>query len=93
MDEKQHREMSEFRHKLPLEVNERFLKQGRQKIGTDTAVLPEFDLDLYKFIKNRIEKEKIDYVLYGHIGDSHLHANMFPVNETQRKTALSYIQK
>ena len=63
-----------FRHALPAAVNERVAHNGMPKVGTDFAVpdsaLPEM-MAAYAEVT-------LPYVLFGHIGDNHLHMNLFP---------------
>lgn len=72
-----------FRHALPETVNqiigERALAHpGLTKLGTDFAV-PENALDaMMKNYRDTLENTGLEYVLFGHIGDNHLHANILP---------------
>ena len=63
-----------FRHALPAAVNERVAHNGMPKVGTDFAVpdsaLPEM-MAAYAEVT-------LPHVLFGHIGDNHLHMNLFP---------------
>jgi D-lactate dehydrogenase (cytochrome) len=34
-----------------------------------------------------LNESKLDYVIFGHIGDNHLHANILPKNETEAQKA------
>jgi D-lactate dehydrogenase (cytochrome) len=70
--------LKEFRHKIALKVNDIISSRGLVKVGTDTAV-PDVNFKIfYDFTKDLIENNNIDYVVYGHIGNSHLHFNMLP---------------
>ncbi|MGV7221296.1 MAG: FAD-binding oxidoreductase [Nitrospinales bacterium] len=68
----------EFRHRLPLIINEENSRQGRVKIGTDMAVPDKFFIELMQFYRKTLEKSNLDYVVFGHIGDNHLHVNLLP---------------
>jgi D-lactate dehydrogenase (cytochrome) len=72
------RKFHELRHKLPLIINEENSRQGRVKIGTDMAVPDKYFLELMRFYRKTLEKSNLDYVVFGHIGDNHLHINMLP---------------
>lgn len=72
-----------IRHSVSNLVNEFVAQKGFRKLGTDTAVPDRELINYYYFSKNLVEKEKIDYVIYGHIGNSHLHLNMLPKNEEE----------
>jgi len=78
-------EMKRFRHLVPETVNTIIGRRkkdipGLHKIGTDTAV-PEGKLrEFLSIARSAIEKEGVEYVVFGHIGDNHLHINMLPVS-------------
>ncbi len=63
-----------LRHAVPAGINEQVVRNGMPKVGTDLAV-PDAALremmDLY-------ESSAFDHVLFGHIGDNHLHLNLLP---------------
>jgi FAD/FMN-containing dehydrogenase len=68
-----------FRHALPEELNKLVRKHGIQKLGTDFAVpfdRNEVILDYYR--KRCNESFPGQYVIFGHIGDAHLHVNLLP---------------
>ena len=92
-NEKEHKFLANIRHSLPLAVNDIVSKSGFRKIGTDTAIPKEFFNDFYYFMEEIFSDSKIEYVIFGHIGDCHLHGNLFPKNEDEFKKALEiYIQ-
>ena len=37
-----------------------------------------------KFYKEKLDESGLDYVIFGHIGDNHLHANLIPKNRTKK---------
>lgn len=83
MSDKEHEKFREFRHQLPLKIVEINRKNNQQKFGTDIAV-PNIKLkEFYKFLLARIKQINVDYVIYGHIGNSHFHANIFYKNEKE----------
>ena len=69
-----------FRHSLAEKVNERIRRTGFMKIGTDYAVPLDRNREMMAaFIAKRLDKEMPGkYVIYGHIGDAHVHVNAFP---------------
>ncbi|MEO8043146.1 MAG: FAD-linked oxidase C-terminal domain-containing protein, partial [Acidobacteriota bacterium] len=75
--------MREFRHALPVAVNEFIAKHKQRKVGTDMAVPDEKFPGFLKFYKDTLDASSIDYVIFGHIGDCHLHANLLPKNEVE----------
>ncbi len=79
--------MREFRHALPVAVNERVVKNKQKKIGTDMAVPDECFASFLRFYKQKLDESELDYVIFGHIGDNHLHANILPKNDVEAATA------
>lgn len=76
--EQDREKMREFRHALPVSVNERIVKYKQKKVGTDMAVPDENFASFLKFYKEKLDASGLDYVIFGHIGDCHLHANLLP---------------
>ena len=75
--------LQEFRHAISLKVNEFISKNNFRKLGTDVAV-PDLNFEeLYYYSKNEVEQARLDYVIYGHFGNSHMHLNMLPKNNTE----------
>ncbi len=70
--------IEQFRHSLPLKVNEYISRNNLRKLGTDVAVPHENFANLYFYSKEIVGKENIDYVIFGHFGNSHMHLNMLP---------------
>ena len=68
----------EFRHAIPALINEENSRLKRTKIGTDMAVPDLYFFDMMNFYKNELESSGIDYVVFGHLGDNHLHINFLP---------------
>jgi D-lactate dehydrogenase (cytochrome) len=85
--EQDREKMREFRHALPVSVNERVVRNRQKKIGTDMAVPDEKFASFLKFYKEKLNESKLDYVIFGHIGDNHLHANLLPKNDDEATNA------
>lgn len=74
-----------FRHAIPESVNmlidlRRQKEPGLTKLGTDMAV-PDRELDSIVELYNKRLKEKgLDSVMFGHIGNNHIHVNILPNN-------------
>jgi FAD/FMN-containing dehydrogenase len=80
-----------FRHTLPELVNALVLGRGFLKMSTDFAVPLDRSREMMTFYRARLESEmRGKYVIYGHIGDAHVHVNVLPANEgdVERGTAL-----
>ena len=79
--------MRAFRHALPVTVNERITRQGQRKVGTDMAV-PDANFESFlRYYRETLDASGLDYVIFGHIGDCHLHANMLPKNADEAEKA------
>lgn len=85
--EQDHEKMRGFRHALPVSVNERIVRYGLKKVGTDMAVPDEKFAGFLKFYKDTLDASGLDYVIFGHIGDCHLHANILPKNADEATAA------
>ncbi len=79
--------MRAFRHALPVSVNERITHYKQKKIGTDMAVPDENFAGFLRFYKQTLDTSALDYVIFGHIGDNHLHANILPKNNSEAEKA------
>lgn len=93
LNENERSRLKEFRHKIPLKVNDIISGRGLVKIGTDTAVPDDKFREFYSFTINLIKQNNLDYVVYGHIGNSHLHFNMLPKDENELKLGRSLYGK
>jgi D-lactate dehydrogenase (cytochrome) len=82
----------EFRHKLPQLINEFLRSSGQMKAATDIAVPWEKFREMYDFYKEVGEKSNINYVNFGHIGESHLHFNFLPRNESESQQVKEFIK-
>ena len=87
MNEKDKAQFIEFRHRISAKVNEFITSRNLRKLGTDFAV-PDNELKNFYFqLKNDVNKAGLDYVIYGHFGNSHIHLNMLPKNAVEFETA------
>jgi FAD/FMN-containing dehydrogenase len=78
----------QFRHALPEVVNATVLRRGFLKMGTDYAVPIRQSRAMLGYYRERLERELPgQYVIYGHIGDAHVHVNMLPASKEQAETA------
>ncbi len=68
----------QFRHSLPERVNNRIRNSGFMKLSTDYAVPIEHTRDIMRIYRNTLDSSfKDHYVIFGHIGDAHVHINTF----------------
>ncbi|HEY6437295.1 MAG TPA: FAD-binding oxidoreductase [Ignavibacteriaceae bacterium] len=87
MNEKDKSKFIEFRHRISAKVNEFISSRNLRKLGTDFAV-PDNELKNFYFqLKNDVSKAGLDYVIYGHFGNSHIHLNMLPKNAIEFEIA------
>ncbi len=77
-----------FRHALPEAVNDLVRRRGLTKMGSDFAVPVARDREMLRVYRERLEREfPGQYVIFGHIGDAHLHVNILPANDEEWKQA------
>jgi len=73
-----------FRHSLPEKVNETVIRNGFMKVGSDCAVPLEKNREMLLWYREVVEREMPgQYVVYGHIGDAHVHVNFLPRTKEQ----------
>ena len=85
--ERDREKMRAFRHALPVAVNERIVRHGQRKVGTDMAV-PDANFPAFlRFYKDALDSSNLEYVIFGHIGDGHLHANILPKDRGEAERA------
>jgi len=75
--------MKDFRHAVPEAVNTVIAERKRvvpeiHKIGTDMAVPDAYLRDVLKLYHRELEASGLQHVIFGHIGDNHLHVNILP---------------
>lgn len=78
-----------LRHAIPAGVNEEVIRNKMPKVGTDLAV-PDEGL---RTMMDAYEASPLPYVLFGHIGDNHLHLNLLPKTEEELVIARAYYDK
>ena len=86
-NEHDHAEMRAFRHDLPVMVNEWLARHGQRKVSTDTAVPDEAFPTLLRSYRERLRAGRFQHVIFGHIGDSHVHVNVMPRDAVERAAA------
>jgi FAD/FMN-containing dehydrogenase len=73
-----------FRHALPEAVNALILGRGLLKMSTDFAVPLDRNREMMAFYRQTLEAGMPgQYVIYGHIGDAHVHVNLLPATEAE----------
>lgn len=74
-----------FRHAVPEIVNTIIAERKKQypgihKLGTDMSVKDEHLKDIMAFYHKTLRENNLEYVIWGHIGDNHVHVNILPRN-------------
>ncbi|MBZ0177785.1 MAG: FAD-binding oxidoreductase [Melioribacteraceae bacterium] len=87
LSEKERKEFEYFRHSVPSQVNEYISRNNFRKVGTDTAVPDNKLEEYYNYCKQTAENSGIDYVIYGHIGNSHIHLNFILKSQQEYEPA------
>ncbi len=80
-----------FRHSLPERVNDRIRRTGFMKLSTDYAVPIDRNREMLRVYRRELDREFANkYVIFGHIGDAHVHINTFSESpaEFERAKAL-----
>jgi FAD/FMN-containing dehydrogenase len=73
-----------FRHTLAEKANDRVRRTGFMKFGTDYAVPLDKNREMMTIYRRVMEADALGrYVIYGHIGDAHVHVNSFPETREQ----------
>lgn len=77
-----------FRHALPERVNDQVRRNGFLKLGTDYAVPPARNREMMAAYRALLPEGS---VVFGHIGDAHVHANILPrtAEENERGAAIN----
>ena len=70
--------LREFRHALPVLMNEWFARYNQRKISTDMSVPDDQFAGMLAFYESSLEASKLRYTIFGHIGDNHVHVNILP---------------
>ncbi|HHO51650.1 MAG TPA: FAD-binding oxidoreductase [Deltaproteobacteria bacterium] len=75
-----------LRHAIPAGINERVVHNGMPKVGTDLAVPDDALIEMME----AYEAAPLPHVLFGHVGDNHLHLNLLPRNLDELQQARAY---
>ncbi len=73
----------QFRHALPEDVNDIVRRNGFQKMGSDFAVPFERNRDMMDYYYQTLATFPAPHVIFGHIGDAHVHVNLLPESADQ----------
>ncbi len=72
-----------FRHALPELVNDTMRRRGFLKLGSDYAVPLARNREMLAHYHAMLRRHALDYVIFGHIGDAHVHVNILPKSRAE----------
>jgi D-lactate dehydrogenase (cytochrome) len=75
--------LREFRHQLPVLMNEWFARYNQRKVSTDMSVPDEAFSGLFRLYKDTLRDSGLRYTIFGHIGDNHVHVNILPRDDRE----------
>jgi len=75
----------EARHSIPDNALTKTKQLGGISIITDTIVPPENFSKYLKKVHNKLQSNNIEYLLFGHLGDCHLHFHLIPNDKQDNK--------
>jgi len=82
-NEQDQMKLREFRHQLPVLMNEWFARYEQRKVSTDMAVPDEAFPDMFQLYQQTLRESGLRYTIFGHIGDNHVHVNILPRNDAE----------
>jgi D-lactate dehydrogenase (cytochrome) len=85
--------LREFRHQLPVLMNEWFARYRQRKVSTDMAVPDDAFAGLFRLYQDSLRASGLRYTIFGHIGDNHVHVNILPRDDLEGARARDlYVQ-
>lgn len=92
-NEQDQAKLREFRHQLPVLMNEWFGHYKQRKVSTDMAVPDDAFAGLFHLYKETLQSSGLRYTIFGHIGDNHVHVNILPRDDSEGARARDlYVQ-
>lgn len=82
-NEQDRAQLREFRHQLPVLMNEWFARFNQRKVSTDIAVPDSEFPAMLEFYKESLRASDLRHTVFGHIGDNHVHVNILPRNDDE----------
>jgi D-lactate dehydrogenase (cytochrome) len=86
-NEHEQAKLREFRHALPVLMNEWFARHQQRKVSTDMSVPDEGFPEMLRFYQAALRGSDLRYTIFGHIGDNHVHVNILPRNDEEAAKA------
>ena len=87
LDEGHHRRLRTIRHAVPTQAHEILHRRGVRKFGTDMAVPEDRFRELFNFYRRELRSAGIESMIWGHIGNAHLHVNLLPQDRSGEEGA------
>ncbi len=87
-----------FRHAVPEMVN-KIIAQNKlynpriHKVGTDMAVPDRALKEIMHYYRTLLAKDRLKTVIFGHIGNNHLHVNILPRSDAELASAKNLYRK
>jgi len=78
---------NDMRHAIPEGLNEIFVKSGYQKVSVDISVPEKAFLEMMRFYTSSCRAKKIPFVVFGHMGECHVHVNIMPRSDEELAVA------
>ena len=89
-NEQDQAKLREFRHQLPVLMNEWFARYRQRKVSTDMAVPDDAFPGLFRLYKETLQSSGMRYTIFGHIGDNHVHVNILPRDDAEGARAREF---
>jgi D-lactate dehydrogenase (cytochrome) len=86
-NEQDHSKLRDFRHALPVLMNEWFAKYKQRKVSTDMSVPDDAFPEMLRFYQDALRGGDLRYTIFGHIGDNHVHVNILPRDDREAAKA------
>ena len=86
-NEQDQTKLREFRHALPVLMNEWFARHHQRKVSTDMSVPDEAFDEMLAFYHGTLRPTGLRYTVFGHIGDNHVHVNILPRDDSEAAIA------
>ena len=86
-NEQDQAKLRQFRHQLPVLMNEWFARYGQKKVSTDMAVPDDEFPGMLKLYQDTLRETDLRYTIFGHIGDNHIHVNILPRDDGEAARA------
>ena len=85
--------LREFRHALPVLMNEWFSHYRQRKVSTDMSVPDEAFAGMLSFYQDHLRTSDLRHTIFGHIGDNHVHVNILPRDNDEAAKAWEIYRK